>query len=86
MKATLQTPFSMTAIAAIMSPTAMVHMQGSYKGKSPIIGFFWAAAADCDFVMVTRAGLEIYTLTADRQASINLHNLDPCMWDGLRIQ
>ena len=52
--------------------TAMVHMQGSYKGKSPIIGFFWAAAADCDFVMVTRAGLEIYTLTGDRQASTNL--------------
>lgn len=43
-------------------------MQGSWKGKSAIIGFFWAAAADCDFVMVTHAGLELYTLAADRQA------------------
>ena len=42
-------------------------LQGSWKGKSAIIGFFWAKAADCDFVMVTRAGLEIYTLAADRQ-------------------
>ena len=74
-----QAPSCMTAVAAIMSTTAMVHKQGSYKGKSPIIGFFWAAAADCDFVMVTRAGLEIYTLTGDRQASIKLHNLEPCM-------
>ena len=44
-------------------------LQGSWKGKSAIIGFFWAKAADCDFVMVTRAGLELYTLAADRQAS-----------------
>lgn len=43
-------------------------LQGSWKGKSAIIGFFWAKAADCDFVMVTRAGLELYTLAADRQA------------------
>ena len=42
-------------------------LQGSWKGKSAIIGFFWAKAAECDFVMVTRAGLEIYTLAADRQ-------------------
>lgn len=42
-------------------------LQGSWKGKSAIIGFFWAKAVDCDFVMVTRAGMEIYTLAADRQ-------------------
>ena len=48
-------------------------LQGSWKGKSAIIGFFWAAAADCDFVMVTRGGLELYTLAADRQACPSRH-------------
>ena len=48
-------------------------LQGSWKGKSAIIGFFWAAAADCDFVMVTRGGLELYTLAADRQACLSCH-------------
>lgn len=43
-------------------------MQGSWRGKSAVIGFFWAAAEGCDFVMVTRDGLETYTLCADRQA------------------
>jgi hypothetical protein len=43
-------------------------MQSSWRGKSAVIGFFWAAAEGCDFVMVTRDGLETYTLCADRQA------------------
>lgn len=49
-------------------------MQASWKGKSAIIGFFWAAAADCNFVMVTSAGLELYTLAADRQACPSRHH------------
>ena len=48
--------------------------QGSWKGKSAIIGFFWTASADCDFVMVTRGGLELYTLAADRQACPSCHH------------
>lgn len=44
-----------------------IFLQSSWRGKSAIIGFFWAAAVDCDFVMVTGTGLELYSLAADRQ-------------------
>ena len=53
---------------ALQSTEVWIVLQGSWKGKSDIVGLCWAKAADCDFVMVTRAGLELYTLTADRQA------------------
>lgn len=47
------------------SPNLFV--QSAWRGKSAITGFFWARSADCDFVMVTSGGLELYTLAADRQ-------------------
>eukprot|EP00884_Botryococcus_braunii_P003056 jgi/Botrbrau1/12751/Bobra.67_1s0110.1 len=44
-----------------------VFVQGPWKGKETVMGFFWATAADCDFAMVTKAGLEMYTLLPTRQ-------------------
>lgn len=49
------------------SPNLFV--QSAWRGKQAITGFFWARAAGCDFVMVTAAGLELYTLAADRQVT-----------------
>ncbi len=49
------------------SPNLFV--QSALRGKHAITGFFWARASGCDFVMVTNAGLELYTLAADRQVT-----------------
>lgn len=50
-----------------MSEGEVEGLQGPWKGKEAVMGFFWAKAADCDFVIVTKAGLEIYTLLGTRQ-------------------
>jgi hypothetical protein len=58
---------SAASIEFVARDSPNIFLQGSWRGKSAVIGFFWASAAECDLVMVTRSGLELYSLAADRQ-------------------
>ncbi|KAK9823149.1 hypothetical protein WJX72_000636 [[Myrmecia] bisecta] len=47
--------------------TLNMFVQGANQRNSPITGFLWARSGDCDFVMVTPTGLELFQLAPSGQ-------------------
>jgi len=42
-------------------------VQGAHKGRSEVMGFFWASTKACSFVIVTSQGMETYNLQSNKQ-------------------